>query len=511
MAFQEQPQMNMMQLLPTLLSLAERQKQRQEEEDKYYAEYPARQLQQKLAEAQLLQHQNLQKDRLANTEATGQLAEIEQGMMDLSRQPVSPQIQQEIQNDPGTILPGGGGPATPLYGGPLQSRASRMQMDIDNKMQELATKRRGVMMRNPGAFKDMMSQEQLGQALGFGMERQTNPLQNVKDINSLYHQSIGNNGEVLYLANPGIAQMAGLPPVINAGTFDALKKASDESKTASELKNLQSRFVAAKKAGEAFPEEDYIALQKLAPASEHPRLREEYVRHQNEVGAATPEQEEELKYITAKKDYALGDTHNVTVDNGDGTSTTMVYKKLDWAQKGKDAKPIASFSGKAKPVEESVKADIQKRYLESNMLVKNLKQVEAYVKPEYLTWTNRAENEIKNNLIKANMSDKQASEEVRQFQMFKKTVLRATNAYRRLVTGQAASVEELKRIEDSFLSGRMSYPEFMASLDTLYAEAANNQSVFSDFTKHGISKPETRSGETDAAQRVIDMFKGGAK
>lgn len=163
-----------------------------------------------------------------------------------------------------------------------------------------------------------------------------------------------------------------------------------------------------------------------------------------------------------------------------------------------------------------VNTELQKQIAGDRVILRDLASIRQKFRPDFLTFAGRTDAALSAFNEKAEgIPGKKALESVpvvgnllknspeeRQFlkdrTKFNNEVEQTFNSYRKLITGAAAAVAELDRLQRTFLSGEMSPSQFEAALSTLEEKTARAVQVRQDLVNQGVSL------SSDEAKRAID-------
>lgn len=159
------------------------------------------------------------------------------------------------------------------------------------------------------------------------------------------------------------------------------------------------------------------------------------------------------------------------------------------------------------PLSKAANTDVQKQLIQNSQELLNLKQIQKKVNEdpnitELFTYQSQAKTWAANKLEKTgmvgevvnNLYDWKADLNIvkRQNEIFT-PIEQAYNAYRKLITGAAASNLELKQLRETYLNTDLGFTAFQARLDSLIEKIERGSELMSEYQKAGIQlSPEKR-------------------
>jgi len=132
-------------------------------------------------------------------------------------------------------------------------------------------------------------------------------------------------------------------------------------------------------------------------------------------------------------------------------------------------------------------------------ILDNLAEIKRIYKPEMLEWWNRKISEgvpLVEMLAGQEKIPDEYKEMVSNFKTLQDLIGRNMSAYRRTVTGAAASEQELKRLEREFPNINLSATQFEASVEALIAQSKRNLQRDINTYKHGVDLSNPYENQT---------------
>lgn len=222
---------NPYQLLPTLLQLAERRRQEEQEA-------PLKALQMQSIQATMAHQKALEAQIQAKTEQAANERSVQGGVLgavaDLNMmENMFPQAKQAEQ-DFGWSDSATEGQLPPVESTSTLSRADQMRKLIDEGKRDYRNTKQDIITRNLNYMGDFMTPEQKGNMLlgGIGGKGEFDKLlEQGKGIASLYTEKVGDDG-IMYSVSkvPQITGQLGLPNIIQSDVIGGLTKKSEDEK-----------------------------------------------------------------------------------------------------------------------------------------------------------------------------------------------------------------------------------------------------------------------------------------
>lgn len=465
MAFQAEPQFNPMQLLPTLLSLAERQRAAQEEEDRYLEAGPAR------AAALALQREQIKAAQFRNRPDVQNLGlEVDQQQLEaLKRQGTTFRQEQDFGNTLEDyqrnkdavegVVSGESLPSEPVT--PVNALRQRMQEfdEQQKQMKENKFKLGGRYAKNlsgvigdTGMRKFLNTEDTSENGLDALIKRG-------KDMTSLFKEEVGEDGKMYSISKvPAITRQLGLPDVIESEAIQGLVKRTSEQKNAA----LRYGFLNELNTGAYDPKKFEEALQTATGPLEREMLVRQTAKKLIETGqeGANPALIEQYRVLEAKEQREGRTRHTVVQTDSLGRQKARIVEVDD---KGHQ-KTVWQDSGEGGLVTNQMRADAAKELGPLAATLKNVQDQKATLVPEskgagglinryggrFKAWLNQGYNptaEELNALKNAMMADQYSLKQAR------------------YETGAQRSDQEIARIKEAYATGTYNYWEAKAALE----------------------------------------------
>lgn len=167
--------------------------------------------------------------------------------------------------------------------------------------------------------------------------------------------------------------------------------------------------------------------------------------------------------------------------------------------------PRTSISVDATPLTRGTETDVQKSAVGNMQMLGSLQEIGRLAKPEYFAFWDRVKNKGVNFVAKLDprlISSAQQGDIGARRRLFGE-IDQYFNAYRKSITGAAASEQELKMLKDSVINGDLSWPEFQASLGQIIDKTNRELRLERRLLREGIDTADER-----AEQRALLMMRG---
>jgi uncharacterized protein YukE len=170
----------------------------------------------------------------------------------------------------------------------------------------------------------------------------------------------------------------------------------------------------------------------------------------------------------------------------------------------------AAGAGATVPPTKSMQTDLQKRITNNLALITQMHQAGETYSPELLTIWGRAKKvgaKFLDYLGAAPKGSPQADFIEKQTNFYQASE-RLFNAYRKAITGAAASFQELERLRKSFLNPNMSPREFESAWGSYMTELQRLQQIYNKLLREGFTP--TSDPNSEYSRRLNREFLSGA-
>jgi len=137
--------------------------------------------------------------------------------------------------------------------------------------------------------------------------------------------------------------------------------------------------------------------------------------------------------------------------------------------------------------------------------VGRLERIRDLYDPEFLTFGGRLDSAVSGLADKAGVANPEQRKLIRKRRQFAQNVDREFNAYRKEITGAAASVQEMEDLKKSMMSTDLGPTEFEAAFDEYSAEVRRSMRIKARLLREGV-----RVGSDEFGKRFDELFLGGA-
>ncbi len=157
------------------------------------------------------------------------------------------------------------------------------------------------------------------------------------------------------------------------------------------------------------------------------------------------------------------------------------------------------------PLTLGTRANQQKELIENEKMLNSLQAVKQLARPEFFSLMGRAKNwgSAKVALLDSNLLSKGATGDLEARQQLTNEVEQLFNDYRRLITGAAASVQELQSMRGSMFNMSLSWPQFTAGIKQFETKVSRTMRVYRRVLREGVDvTPEQTRERANALIRA---------
>lgn len=164
-------------------------------------------------------------------------------------------------------------------------------------------------------------------------------------------------------------------------------------------------------------------------------------------------------------------------------------------------------SGKEQPREMGKAAQniLEKQLITDKQQLDQVNQVYNAWDDEAFSYKGKAERFIAQTADKAGMASEEQKGLLQRRQQQESNIAVLFNAYRKAVTGAAASDTELKRLEKTYLNQKMSPAEARSARDNITKALIRDTEVHQDMLKNGLVAPESKGKVLDAYREEFEQ------
>lgn len=128
-----------------------------------------------------------------------------------------------------------------------------------------------------------------------------------------------------------------------------------------------------------------------------------------------------------------------------------------------------------------------------------LASIEASFDPSLLTYLGRGQTALARVKDKLGSASPEEIKRVRKARRFFQQINTEFNAYRKEITGAAASVRELEDLKEAMINGDLGPGEFQASFETYVSDLRSQRAIAAEMLREGLDvREEANAGEFDA-------------
>lgn len=159
--------------------------------------------------------------------------------------------------------------------------------------------------------------------------------------------------------------------------------------------------------------------------------------------------------------------------------TVQMANQSDWEKIGGMEGVAAALSSEGESaLTPSMKTELQKQYFNARSIYEDMNSIKKEMDPKFLTYEGRIKGSIYEFKDKLNMTDSdEKSYLAAQTKAFQK-VERSFNKYKKLITGVAASPQEIKMLRQTYINKDLSPTQFTASVDGLLQEMNSQMNMY---------------------------------
>ncbi len=171
---------------------------------------------------------------------------------------------------------------------------------------------------------------------------------------------------------------------------------------------------------------------------------------------------------------------------------------------------VVTGKGVGAGMQKKTKTDLEKKLVTAEENILNLNRIESQFKPAYLTYLGRGQAFLSGIKSKAGAD---LSQEERSFlgerRRFTENINRFFNAYRKDITGAAASVQELASLKKAMFNEDLSPAEFEASFDEFKNSVLRSQRLHRKLLREGV-QGNLKNKRSLAAKKLDELYTTGA-